>query len=103
MSTAAERARENARRLSKTSGKPPPEPAAAYELTPAERVKPIRTTLDLSPALYAAFEDWTISAGRKIGRKISRTDVLRALVRRLVDDEGFSAEILQMLREDTRR
>jgi hypothetical protein len=66
-------------------------------------VKPIRTTLDLSPALHAAFEDWTISAGRKIGTKISRSDVLRALVRRLVDDEGFSAEILQVLRGDARR
>jgi hypothetical protein len=98
MSTAADKARENAARLGRRTA-----PAPTLEPTPAERAEPLRISLDFAPALYNEFQDWTIAASRKIGAKISRSDVLRVLARRLVNDEAFADEILEVLRQNARR
>lgn len=66
-------------------------------------MKPVRLSLDLAPALFEDFEDWTIRAGRTVGTKLNKPDVYRVLTRRLLEDEVFAAEVVAALRADSRR
>jgi hypothetical protein len=102
MTKAADEAREAAKRIGKRPAtEPAPEPS--LEPTPAERAEPLRITLDFAPALHNELEDWVIRARRTIGAKISRADVIRVLVRQLLNDEAFADEVLQTLRQNARR
>lgn len=104
MSTASERARAKAERLSALS-----RPTSGGGVEPvvqetrAERVKPVRLSLDLAPALFEDFEDWTIRASRSVGTKLNKADVYRVLTRRLLEDEVLAAEVVAVLRADARR
>jgi hypothetical protein len=121
MSSAADRAREKAARLGMGSvprpaattnrGERPPLPPPPYSQPPAvvapsraARSKPVRMTLDLAPALHAEFDDWTTGTFRELGLgRINRADVLRALVRQLLDDPETQQRVKEALRQDTRR
>lgn len=105
MSTAAERAQEKAARLSKRptstavdSVVPTGETSAA--VTPIRAAKrKVRMSFDMSPALHADLGDWTATASRQLGHAhVSRVDVLRVLVRQLLDDEELQAEVVRSLR-----
>jgi hypothetical protein len=120
MSSATDRAREKAARLGSSPrpaattnrGERPPLPPPPYgEKLPAvvapsraARTKPVRMTLDLAPALHAEFDDWTTATFRELGLgRINRADVLRLLVRQLLDDPGMQERVAEALRQDTRR
>ncbi len=113
MSSAADRAREKASRLAAGSRQRATEPATA-EAVPEERsapaapraarVKPVRMTLDLAPALHADFDDWTTRITRQLGQgRVVRADVLRVLVRQLLEDEALQERVVQALLQETRR
>src|SRR3954471_15250820 len=118
MSTAAERAKEKAARLGGASRAaverahvpPPPYEELASVSTPprpaprAARTKPVRMTLDLAPALHAQFDDWTVDTFRELGLfPINRADVLRVLVRQLLDDPGTQERVKEALLQEGRR
>lgn len=106
MSTAAERAREKAQRVSAAGAAAAHQRETETEVVRAPKVaqKPVRTTLDLAPAIYRELEDWTTAAARQIGtHRLNRSDVQRVMIRRLLDDEAFSAEVVEALRADARR
>jgi hypothetical protein len=122
MSSAADKLRAKAARLSGAASPPaqpePPNPAAGsypppppqrQDPTPAPRpagrsgkvtrMKPVRMTLDLAPVLHADFEDWTTRTSRELGRgRVVRADVLRVLVRQLLDDEETQERVKEALR-----
>jgi Arc/MetJ-type ribon-helix-helix transcriptional regulator len=103
MSTKADQVREAAKRVAKQAAAKP-EPVPGLEPTPAEQAAWIQITLDLGPAMHNALEDWVIQARRKVGAKtINRSQVIRALVSKLLDDDAFADEILQTLRQNARR
>jgi hypothetical protein len=120
MSSAADRAREKATRLAAATRQRPEEAAAeatpavaaadAYPPPPprngsqttlprASRVKPVRMTLDMAPVLHADLEDWTTKVSRQLGRgRVVRADVLRVLVRQLLDDPETQERVKEALR-----
>lgn len=113
MSTTAQKAREKAARLAAgrtASGSADSimeaadsatvaTPAAAPAVR-AERVKPVRVTLDLAPALYGELTDWQTTTAREIKQpRIPTADVLRALVRRLLVDEELQRHVTESLRK----
>jgi hypothetical protein len=128
MSSAADKLRAKAARLSGTSsaaaqpeppnpapGSYPPPPQRQQDPTPAPcpaeparkpsgkvtRMKPVRMTLDLAPALHADFEDWTTRTSRELGRgRVVRADVLRVLVRQLLEDEDIQGRVKDVLRRE---
>ncbi len=76
----------------------PVKPATRSSSSRAARVKPVRMTLDLAPALHAEFEDWTTKTSRQAGRgRVVRADVLRVLVRELLKDEELQARVTDAL------
>ncbi len=112
MSSASDRAREKASRLAAGSRQRPPEPATAEDVPEerpvptaprAARVKPVRMTLDLAPALHADFDDWTTRITRQLGRgRVVRADVLRVLVRQLLEDEAVQRRVIEALEREAR-
>lgn len=61
--------------------------------------KPVRVSLDLAPALYDDFGDWCKRSARELGRgRVKNVDVLRSLVRELLDDEALQAKVRDRLR-----
>lgn len=73
-----------------------PLPAAA-----AVQTKPVRSTVDLSPARHAALKRWSGEIAVEIGRsRVTTQDVLRALVVRLLTDEVLARKIRDDLRQD---
>lgn len=114
MATAAERAAAKAARLAdKGAGSrivnQTPEVAAPASVTEsrAGRVKPVRTTLDLAPALYDSFDDWARTAERElreygIGRQI-KAETQRALLRRFLDDPALQREVVEQLKREAKR
>lgn len=51
------------------------------------RAKPVRVTVDLKPDDYDALREWAHTA------RMSHSDVLRALLRRLTSDESLAAAV----------
>jgi len=97
MSTATERARAKAERLAKDTRTKDEQPTQPAELR-AQRIKPIRVTLDLAPSLYADFGGWTTATARQLGKpKIPSVDVLRILVRELLHDETLQVKVVAAL------
>lgn len=114
MATAAEKARAKAERLASsrrslapatedTEQKRPatPPPAAAPVAADA---KPVRLTVDMAPPLHDAFDDWARDAARthRFGRSI-KADVMRELVRRLLNDPEAQAAVIESLTEARRK
>jgi hypothetical protein len=70
----------------------------------AARTKPVRMTLDLAPALHAEFDDWTTGTFRQLGLgRINRADVLRVLVRQLLNDPEMQERVKKALRREGER
>ena len=81
-------------------------PARPRPAAPEVQRRPIRLTLDLTPALYDDFEDWRREAARQLGvGRVKSVDVLRILLRKLMstDDGELSAEVIEALRHEGRR
>lgn len=77
---------------------PPPAPKPPAEHAPmGRRPQPVRSTMDLPPDEHAAFLKWAVDATEAIGRPVRGQNVLRAMVRRLLRDEEWSAVIRQDL------
>jgi hypothetical protein len=105
MSTAAERAKDKAARLSSRPVASAPSTEVGELVAPAPAVpvraqrKKVRMSFDMAPALHADLGDWTAGASRQLGHlHVSRVDVLRVLVRQLLDDEQLQAQVIQSLR-----
>lgn len=64
----------------------------------AMRTTPMRTTVDLDPALWADLQGWLASAQAAKRRKISSAEVLRALIEIMVADLEFSAKVRDRLK-----
>lgn len=61
--------------------------------TPA-RTKPVRRSVDLSPAYHAKLTEWCAKTADEIGTsRVTGQDVIRALVARLLMDENLSRRI----------
>lgn len=123
MSTRAEQLKAKAEALArkkaeKAEPKPtapaaPETPASADTVTAADRkrhlapvsaphVKPIRTTVDLSPTHHAQMKAWEAETAVMLGlARVTRQDVLRVMVKRLLTDETLARMIRADLREET--
>lgn len=113
MATAAEKARAKAERLAsrRTTAtetghqeqKRPATPAPAATPAAAD-AKPVRLTVDMAPPLHDAFDDWARDAARthRFGRSI-KADVMRELVRRLLNDPEAQAAVIESLTEARRK
>ena len=74
-----------------------PEPAAPVQV----KSRPVRVSLDLTPALYDDLTAWNREAAHRIGRtKVTNAETLRSLVRVLLDDAGVADEVTRRLRAD---
>jgi hypothetical protein len=68
----------------------------------AEQVlaKPVRSTLDLPPAVHRDLQAWLGESAVRLGRaRVTKQDVLEALVKRLLVDETLTKLILTDLKE----
>lgn len=74
-------------------------PVTEVRLLAAETPKPVRVSLDLAPALYDDFGDWCKRSARELGRgRVKNVDVLRSLVRELLDDPDLQGRVRDRLR-----
>jgi hypothetical protein len=79
----------------------PDHPARPLPAAPEVQTKPVRSTVDLSPARHAALKRWSGEIAVEIGRsRVTTQDVLRALVVRLLTDEVLARKIQDDLRQD---
>lgn len=62
--------------------------------------KPVRSTLDLPPAVHRDLQAWLGEAAVRLGRaRVTKQDVLETLVRRLLMDETLARLILADIKE----
>jgi hypothetical protein len=67
--------------------------------TATVRTKPVRTTVDMSPELHRRLKRWLGDAADELeATDVPLADVVRVLVRRLVDGEDLAAAVLEDLR-----
>jgi DNA primase large subunit len=106
--TQAERLREKTERLAarqqQATGHETPAASARQEHhdQAAEPVlaKPVRSTLDLSPATHRDLQAWLGESAVRLGRaRVTKQDVLEALVKRLLRDETLTKMILADLKD----
>lgn len=65
------------------------------------RTKPVRRSVDLSPAYHAKLTQWCVETADIIGTaRVTGQDVIRALVARLLMDESLSRRIRDDLSMD---
>jgi hypothetical protein len=65
------------------------------------RTKPVRRSVDLSPAYHARLTQWCAEAAEIIGTsRVTGQDVIRALVARLLMDESLARRIRDDLSMD---
>ena len=63
--------------------------------------RPVRRTVDLSPARHDQLDEWQRETARELGRaRVTGQDVLRTLVARLLTDETLARKIRAHLRDD---
>lgn len=106
MSRAEElRAQEAKRRERRAAAADPDKPRAAVtRAAPAVRAKPVRKTVDLPPARYAALNAWCSETAVRIGTsRVTGQQVFNALVSRLLTDETLARKIRADLSEDLGR
>jgi hypothetical protein len=100
--TRAEEIREKAARLKARQEAAHEAPAGHHPVTAAEPVlaKPVRSTLDLPPAVHRDLQAWLGEAAIRLGRaRVTKQDALEALVRRLLHDEPLAKLILSDLKD----
>ena len=100
--TRAEELREKAERLKVRQAAAHEPVAGTRDQAGAEPVlaKPVRSTLDLSPAMHRDLQGWLGESAVRLGRaRVTKQDVLEALVRRLLQDETLTKLILADLKE----
>lgn len=62
--------------------------------------KPVRSTLDLPPAVHRDLQAWLGESAVRLGRaRVTKQDVLEALVKRLLSDETLTKLILADLKD----
>jgi predicted dienelactone hydrolase len=65
--------------------------------------KPIRSTVDLSPARHRSLKAWSAETATEIGRaRVTTQEVINALVHRMLTDETLARKIRDDLRTDVR-
>jgi hypothetical protein len=77
-------------------------PATRHDQGGADPVlsKPVRSTLDLPPAVHRDLQAWLGESAVRLGRaRVTKQDVLEALVRRLLHDETLAKLILSDLKD----
>lgn len=57
------------------------------------RTKPVRRSVDLSPAYHARLTQWCRDTADEIGARVTGQDVIRALVARLLADQALARRI----------
>jgi hypothetical protein len=103
MSTAEERLAAKAKRMNERKASVE-QAAAAHTAPPATTVetplaRPVRTTLDLSPARDRDLKAWLAEASVRLGRaRVTKQDALNALVALLLTDETLAKKILAELK-----
>lgn len=85
-------------RLARAAGRRA-EPDAPPAGTTAVRTKPVRVTLDLSPAAYRRLKTWTLNASVEVGANVSLADVLRTLADHLDTDQELAELVLADLKQ----
>lgn len=107
MSAARETAAEREARMTRAAAgraeaKPPPvaaPPVAGTRRPQVVRTKPVRTTVDMAPALHRKLKRWTAEAADELElADVPIAEVVRALVRRLTEDGELSDAVLDDLR-----
>jgi len=67
----------------------------------APLTRPVRRSVDLTPAQHAELVDWCVETARVLGKaRISGQEVFRALVARLLTDEALARKLRADLRAD---
>lgn len=79
-----------ARALTRRTGEAPAAPGANAAVV---RTKPVRTTVDLSPAEYREVNARVLEVAAALGRKTSYSHVMRALVAQLSNPEVRAAVV----------
>ncbi|WP_433308058.1 hypothetical protein ACQP2F_46440 (plasmid) [Actinoplanes sp. CA-030573] len=104
--TRAEELREKAARLQRQQAAAHDQTAAGthpgHDQAAAEPVlaKPVRSTLDLPPAVHRDLQRWLGESAVRLGKaRLTKQDVLEALVKRLLVDETLTKLILADLKE----
>lgn len=101
--TRADELREKAERL-KARQTAAHEPVASTTSSAAAEpvlAKPVRVTLDLSPARHRDFQSWLNESAVRLGKaRVTKQDALNALVGRLLTDDTLAKLILADLREN---
>lgn len=100
--TRAEELREKAERLKARQAVAHEPVTGTHDQGGAEPVltKPVRSTLDLPPAVHRDLQAWLGESAVRLGRaRVTKQDVLEALVRRLLQDETLTKLILTDLKE----
>ncbi len=70
-------------------------------LAATARTKPVRRSVDLSPAYHIRLTQWCVEAADLIGApRVTGQDVIRALVARLLMDESLARRIRDDLSMD---
>lgn len=95
--TRAEQLREKAARLNAKQDQAQVDAPTPPRSTAAETplAKPVRTTLDLPPAVHRDLQAWLNESAVRLGRaRLTKQQALEALVRRLLVDETLAKLIL---------
>jgi hypothetical protein len=67
------------------------------------RAKPVRITVDLSPAAYQVLNRWLARAGVELDQPVSRMTLaraIRAMIRATADDQVVNDVVLDLLRRE---
>lgn len=111
MSTAADRAKAKAARLAGVNRAPAPlsddderQPLSAPAPVRAGRSETIKTSLHLAPELHRQYTAWLLDVARQLDRgRVDGSKPLRVLIRKLLADETLQAEVVEALRQESRR
>jgi len=97
--SARESAAEREARMARAAAGRQDEPARPRR-SATVRTKPVRTTVDMAPELHRRLKRWVADAADELEvTEVPLADVVRVLVRRLVDDEDLAAVVLEDLRD----